>query len=250
MMRAMMRTIGVPGAVLVLTSASVILSVLITHVVSWVTHIPVTSTGLMTAILAPAAIAPLFSSLQLSALHRLDIAEQRLLELSTTDELTGACNRRHILELAEVERLRAQRSGKPLSIALLDVDGFKGINDAYGHAGGDVVLQRLAAICRGHARASDQFSRFGGEEFMFLLPETDSHSATEFASRLRAALAATSVDYGGRQVAFTVSIGVATLADEDIGSLLLRADNALYAAKRSGKNKLVVADEAAPDLAV
>ncbi len=250
MIRVMMRAFGVPGAVLVLTSASVVLSVLITHVVSWVTHHPVTSIGLSIAIIAPAAIAPLFSSLQLSALHRLDVAEQRLRELSTTDELTRAYNRRHILELAEAERIRAQRSGRPLSIALLDVDGFKAINDTHGHAGGDAVLQQLAAICRGHARASDYFARFGGEEFMFVLPDTDSSSATEFASRLRAALAATSVNYCGRPIVFTVSIGIATLTHEDIGSLVLRADNALYAAKRSGKNRLIVAEDAMPGMAV
>lgn len=246
MIRVMMRTLGVPGAVLVLTSASVMLSVLIVHIVSWVTHYSVTPTGLAIAIIAPASIAPLFSSLQLSALQRLDVAERRLRELSITDELTGVYNRRHVLELAEAERIRAKRSGRPLSIALLDVDGFKAINDTYGHAGGDAALQQLAAICRGHARAGDYFARFGGEEFMFLLPDTDSSSATEFAGRLRAALAGTSVNYHGRRILFTVSIGIATLADEDIDCLVLRADNALYAAKRSGKNRLIVAEDPMP----
>lgn len=242
MIRVYIRKLGVAWAVVALTVASIILSVIITSGAYLLSGRAVTGYSLAVASLVPAIIAPLFSWLQFSALHKLDIAERRLVELSSRDELTGAFNRRYILGVAESEHLRARRSGHAFSVAILDVDSFKSINDTYGHPAGDLVLREFAALCRRHARITDYFARYDGDEFMFVLPETDQPEAMDFAERLREAIAAASVAYRGEAIRVTASIGVAAaLRDESIDELLARADSALYEAKDKGKNALVPA---------
>jgi diguanylate cyclase (GGDEF)-like protein len=162
---------------------------------------------------------------------------------ATTDPLTGLMNRRAMLDQMNRERARADRYGQPLSALLLDVDHFKRVNDVHGHAAGDRVLRGLAALLGGKMRASDLVARWGGEEFLVVLPQTHPAGALVFAERVRAAVAASPFDIGeGKPLSITVSIGLAgTLPPILFEPLVEEADRALYEAKRSGRNRVCVA---------
>ncbi len=163
------------------------------------------------------------------------------------DYLTGVSNRRHFMERANQDLLRAARYNSPLSILMLDIDFFKKINDSHGHKAGDAVLIKLTEICQQILREVDSIGRIGGEEFAILLPETKQQEAVEVAERLRTALAMAKVplESGGLPLQFTVSIGVASLVskEDNLDVLLNRADKALYAAKDAGRNRVSVAKE-------
>lgn len=167
-------------------------------------------------------------------------ANARLSRLATLDPLTGVWNRRRFLELAEAELGRARRYGRQLGAFLLDLDRFKTINDTHGQAAGDEVLRAVVKRTREALRASDHMARFGGEEFVVLLPETDGDGTTVVAERVRASLAAAPVLVDGRPIPVTASIGVASwLAGEaSIEATLRRADLALHAAKQAGRNRV------------
>lgn len=171
------------------------------------------------------------------------IVEQQAL----VDGLTGLANRRCAEQALHVEISRAARFGGPLGLVLADLDGFKALNDAYGHAFGDDVLREFAAGLRASVREVDHASRWGGEEFMLLLPATDLSGATGVAERVRAALEArTILGPNGASVAVTASLGVATFPEHGSPEALFRAaDAALYEAKRTGKNRVVAAGEPA-----
>jgi diguanylate cyclase (GGDEF)-like protein/PAS domain S-box-containing protein len=168
--------------------------------------------------------------------------EHRLEELATKDGLTGIFNRRHFLTLAEAELSRSNRHGHQMSFLLLDIDYFKAINDQYGHAAGDEALRMFADICLGTLRISDQLGRFGGEEFIVFLPETDITGATIIADRLRLNVAAAKVKYEDVEFSMTVSIGVTQLPENsrNTDDVIAAADGALYEAKRGGRNRVVV----------
>lgn len=160
------------------------------------------------------------------------------------DFLTGAWSRRAFFELAERELSRARRTGRKLSLLLLDVDHFKNINDSHGHAGGDRVLVDIVLRADMAIRDIDYFGRVGGEEFAVLLPETDRSAAMLVAERLRSTLERTAQADSARDMpsiaAYTVSIGLAVLRDsESFQELMGRADAALYKAKASGRNTVV-----------
>lgn len=173
-----------------------------------------------------------------------DMSEQErdkteLLRLSTTDPLTGLCNRRSLLELAGHEVARARRHGTPLALLVLNMDHFKAINDRQGHAEGDRVLVRLADCLRGELRASDVAGRLGGEEFAVVLPDSPLAGALEVAERIRRCV---ETAREARPPCATVSIGVAELLPgESLDDLLRRADRALYGAKATGRNRIVAA---------
>lgn len=168
---------------------------------------------------------------------------------AVTDGLTGLYNRRHMHSVLVDERRRAQRYGHSLSVVMLDVDGFKSYNDTYGHVQGDVLLRMLSGLLRDQVRGVDIVGRFGGEEFIIVMPETPSHEAYQIAERLRLAVARTVfpgfADDPGLVVLKTISLGVATFpADsDDPHALVTLADNALYHAKRGGRNQTVLAGE-------
>ncbi|MCM0755235.1 PAS domain S-box protein [Desulfovibrio aminophilus] len=167
-------------------------------------------------------------------------AEEMLLELATTDGLTGLTNRRHFLERGRAELERARRTGRPLSCIMFDVDHFKRVNDTFGHDAGDAVLKTLARTARETLRGMDVLGRVGGEEFAAVLPETDLNAALQAAERLRLAVEFMTVEHGGRALPVTVSLGVALWRgpDESLDELLRHADQALYEAKNSGRNKV------------
>jgi diguanylate cyclase (GGDEF)-like protein len=159
-------------------------------------------------------------------------------ELASTDMLTGLQSRRHFFEIAEREFYLARRHNRPLAAMMIDIDHFKGINDTYGHAAGDVALQRLALTIREHLRGTDVVGRYGGDELVTILPNTDVESALEAAGRIRRALQDLAVESDGGPFSFTVSVGVATAeAAADLAQLLRRADRALYQAKQDGRNR-------------
>ncbi|WP_239806847.1 diguanylate cyclase [Croceicoccus hydrothermalis] len=152
--------------------------------------------------------------------------------IAETDQLTGIANRRRVTSDLVQAVLTARRERQPLSIALFDIDHFKRINDTYGHQAGDEVLKRVAATAAGAIRAHDLVGRFGGEEFVVVLPDTTAETAMSVAERVRNA-----IETGGYTPAVTVSIGIAQLTVGESGeNLLQRADQALYVAKREGRN--------------
>jgi two-component system, cell cycle response regulator len=167
----------------------------------------------------------------------------RLQYMSTRDRLTGLVNRGFFDNQAEEEMERARRYGRPMSVAMLDVDFFKKFNDSYGHDTGDAVLQLVAATLGEGVRTNDLAARYGGEEFVLLLPETDRAGAHAELERLRHAVEHAEVSLperdGPRGV--TVSTGIATFPGDgdDAARLLLRADERLYAAKQGGRNRVV-----------
>jgi diguanylate cyclase (GGDEF)-like protein len=159
-------------------------------------------------------------------------------KLSITDHLTGLNNRRSFDVAASRNVKAAIRYNRPVSAMMLDIDLFKRVNDAYGHAVGDKVLVGIAHICQKNTRSSDLVARYGGEEFCFLLSETDAQSARRLAENLRIAISALYFEFGGQRFNVTVSIGIAECAGEEdsLESLLGRSDVALYRAKEAGRN--------------
>jgi diguanylate cyclase len=188
----------------------------------------------------------IFSNSMKQSLHqrglKLKEAYKRIEELAELDELTGSSNRRCIMRMLDEEIGRAERTGAPCSIALIDLDWFKRINDAYGHPTGDEVLRTFAITTFANVRPIDRFGRYGGEEFLLVLPDASQDGACRMLDRLRAIVA--DLDWSafspGMQV--TISAGVATLrAGERADTLLARADRALYSAKAQGRNRITSA---------
>jgi diguanylate cyclase len=167
--------------------------------------------------------------------------ERHMEGLAMTDALTRLPNRRHMRELLEGERVRCARDGHPFGVVLGDIDGFKIINDTRGHDCGDHVLTEVAVALRSVLRAQDSVARWGGEEFLFLLPDTDLLGAGVVAEKLRGALVAAQISFAERHVSVGMTFGVAvctrgTTVEDAIG----RADRALYSGKHAGKNQVVL----------
>lgn len=166
-------------------------------------------------------------------------------QLATLDALTGVANRRHFFELARREVERAERYHHPLSLLMIDVDYFKQFNDTYGHIAGDRVLRTIAARLRDNLRQNDIIGRFGGEEFIVLLPETGNDQALQVAERLRGAIGGRPVATDAGEASISVSIGIASCGCDgqplSLEQLLKCADDALYVAKRRGRNQIQVA---------
>jgi diguanylate cyclase (GGDEF)-like protein len=165
--------------------------------------------------------------------HRLRLLDRANRE-SRTDALTGLSNRRGIEERLNDEVARAIRFGHPLAVLMIDLDDFKSINDRYGHAAGDDILRSTAVAIDDSVRSIDIAGRYGGEEFLVVLPETDASGAEVVAERIRASV---------ERLGATVSIGLSPLRAEDSSASILvgRADEALYEAKRTGKNRIALA---------
>ena len=163
-------------------------------------------------------------------------------ELAELDELTGSFNRRCIMRMLDEEIARAGRSASPCSIALIDLDWFKRINDAYGHPTGDEVLRTFAITMFANIRSVDHFGRYGGEEFLLVLPDMAAEKAVRALDRLRAIIGDLDWSAFSPGMTVTISAGVATLRpNETPDSFLARADSALYAAKARGRNRIASA---------
>jgi diguanylate cyclase (GGDEF)-like protein/PAS domain S-box-containing protein len=167
--------------------------------------------------------------------------EQLLLKLATTDPLTGLYNRRHYFELAEQEVARSKRYGHPLACIMFDIDYFKRINDSYGHLFGDRVLKAMVWRCRETIRQVDIFARYGGDEYIILLPETGLQCSKQLADRLCSGFQNRPLKIDEREISITLSMGVASMLGNDglaLDTLLNRADKALYDAKEKGRNQV------------
>jgi diguanylate cyclase (GGDEF)-like protein len=167
----------------------------------------------------------------------------RLFERATHDKLTGLYNRHYILERFEQELNRARRHGRPIGVVMLDIDHFKRFNDNFGHAAGDLVLRELAGVMQRVTRSSDAACRYGGEEFLLLMPETTREGTLASAEKLRQEAACLALAYEGRELGrITISAGVAVYPEHgaNADALLRAADEALYEAKGAGRNRVFV----------
>lgn len=165
-------------------------------------------------------------------------------KLATTDSLTGLYNRRHFMERAESEFQRARRYRRPLSLIMADIDRFKRVNDTYGHGAGDQVLKFVASLARAELREMDVIGRYGGEEFIILMPETGLEGARSLAERFRKRIEETVINVEQAAISITISLGVSVLQEgcETFTALIEAGDKALYEAKAAGRNRAVCVD--------
>lgn len=160
--------------------------------------------------------------------------------MATTDSLTGLANRRHFMQEGLQDLARAQRYRRPVTVALADLDHFKAVNDRYGHDAGDTVLKAFAAVVFDTLRQTDRVCRYGGEEFAFIFPETPPNVAAELAERLRQRFETTPVPLStGDSIYVTLSLGLVDASDTHLEDALRQADQALYAAKAAGRNRVI-----------
>jgi len=176
-------------------------------------------------------------------------ANRRLVRQSVTDSMTGLYNHRRLLEWLEIEFKRSERNLEPLSCVMVDIDHFKQVNDTYGHKFGDFVLQEFATLLRANIRKTDILGRYGGEEFLAILPNTDAVGAVNLAEKLRRLVEDLRIDQEGHQIRITASFGVASTSEGNVfnhDQLLQMTDKALYVAKQSGRNRVCSLTETAP----
>jgi diguanylate cyclase (GGDEF)-like protein len=184
----------------------------------------------------------------------LTVKNRLLSEVSSRDSLTGLYNRWFVMEKLDTELNRSLRHGSPMSLLMLDVDHFKRINDTWGHAAGDQVLQGIGKLLRDCCRVYDVPGRYGGEEFCIVLPETKLGNTTVVAERIRRRLEDTELPCGETSIAVTASIGIAGMDAPEDGDalspagLIERADRALYSAKNRGRNRVEMWDSALLDV--
>jgi len=164
---------------------------------------------------------------------------EEIYRLTILDGLTGVHNKRFFLEFIERELARAKRHGRPLSLAMLDLDHFKKINDTHGHLAGDTTLKRVANVIQERVRRDELLARYGGEEFVVVLPETDLQGALAFGEMIRRQVQEHVFVFDGQSIRVTLSVGVATLgSDADADALICEADAQLYKAKNAGRNQV------------
>lgn len=178
--------------------------------------------------------------------RELEVANKRLRKLSITDGLTELFNHRHVHELLRDEFERSRRTEEPLGVAMIDLDKFKNVNDTYGHPTGDVILYETARILTDTAREIDMVGRYGGEEFIAILPNTTEEEAARFAERVRTAVEGHVYRDEDSEIRMTCSSGVASFPMDAVSTpeaLLKEADEALYVAKETGRNRVIRATQ-------
>jgi diguanylate cyclase (GGDEF)-like protein/PAS domain S-box-containing protein len=177
-----------------------------------------------------------------SQLREIENLQTSLLDQAVRDPLTQLHNRRFLNEAIEQEFHHAQRASETLSVILLDIDHFKIINDTFGHLAGDTCLVMLANLIRQYIRKSDISCRYGGEEFLLLLPATNAEGATQYAERLRDLVAHQVLTVDGEQIQFTVSLGIASFPEDGASytEIINKADDAMYMSKKAGRNRVTV----------
>ncbi|WP_022963254.1 GGDEF domain-containing protein [Halopseudomonas pelagia] len=181
----------------------------------------------------------MFSYLSLFYVNTVSSAQRKLQFMATTDSLTRLFNRRHLIELAEKEIARCDRNPLRLTFLLLDIDHFKHFNDRYGHDVGDRVLERMSVVLASVLRTQDSLGRWGGEEFLAILPDTDAQQALLTAERIRVAVEEDQWECDGMPLSVTLSIGVSEYRPgEDLSVAIARADRALYQGKEGGRNRV------------
>ena len=204
-------------------------------------YTPVFKIRFFAAFLAVSMMAQVYEYSRHSSYHQLAELSRQMYADARTDPLTGLINRRAMEEILELENFRAVRSGRSFSVMLADLDHFKEINDSYGHETGDAVLVETARRLRRCLRQQDMVARWGGEEFLILLPETDATAAQVVAEKIRRQIAARPVEVGTSSIPLTMSLGVDTVHfPQPREDYLRRADRNLYRAKNAGRNRVIV----------
>ncbi len=243
MLKAFLLRFGLWGTVLLVTLLSVGMSALVSLTVNHgILHTDVSRNGWIVTVVAPLLIAPVMSYFTLRLVLQLEKLRGELQHAVHHDPLTALPNRRYFMaRLHEQIAATATDRSQPFALALLDVDDFKAINDRHGHLGGDAVLRCVAEACQRSVRRGDVFARIGGEEFALLVRDADAQVARSCAERLLHAVRELRVPMPGGSVQVTVSIGLACFGagNVSVDALFHRADQALYAAKRAGKNLLL-----------
>lgn len=182
-------------------------------------------------------------------LMAMDRLRGEVADLALLDDLTGVANRRHLLQRLSEECARSERSGEPFSLLVIDLDGFKTINDTYGHAAGDACLRHFTLMAQTRLRPGDMLARTGGDEFCVVLPSSSLREGAAIARRVLEVCRQDAVACNGNDIPIAISIGVAEW-DRSVGQfpdrLIAHADHALYAAKKNGKNDFAVYDPAPP----
>jgi diguanylate cyclase (GGDEF)-like protein len=182
-------------------------------------------------------------------LMAMDRLRNEVADLALLDDLTGVANRRHLLQRLGEECARSERSSEPFSLLVIDLDGFKTINDTHGHAAGDACLQHFTLMAQTRLRPGDMLARTGGDEFCVVLPSSTLREAAAIARRVLEVCRQDAVNCTGVDIPIAISIGVAQW-DRGVGQfpdrLIAHADHALYAAKKNGKNDFAVHDPAPP----
>jgi len=172
---------------------------------------------------------------------KLQASLETIQEMAIRDDLTGFFNRRHLMELLETENNRSIRSGSVFSLAMVDLDKFKNVNDSFGHQAGDNALKTFSSVIRTVLRKTDICGRYGGEEFLVVLTQTDLNEAKIFAERIRSRVEDSMALDFGQNTKVTVSIGLAEhQKNEDVEKTIFRADDAMYKAKKNGRNRVEV----------
>ncbi|PPE66962.1 hypothetical protein C1704_05780 [Caldimonas caldifontis] len=253
-LRRVVLALGLPRATVVLVMLVWVVSLAITYVMIRLAGQGSLGLGMVIASACVLLLGPVVGYGVLRLIFQLEASRQRIAELAVTDELTGCYNRRHFMERAELEWLRSRRHHMPLALILLDADDFKQVNDTHGHQCGDHLLREMALQCRASLRGTDVLARFGGEELIVLLPQTDLAGALAIAERIRHQVQDLVVQWQGQAVTATVSLGVAALhaSHASVDALIRDADQALYEAKRAGRNRVRGApvQELLPELAI
>ncbi len=185
-----------------------------------------------------------FRRTHFKAMHSEKQLRKLMEHLAYTDDLTELNNRRNFFSLARVEMRKSKRHSRPLSLAALDLDYFKKINDTYGHKAGDITLRKIAKLLKDFCREEDIVARIGGEEFAILFPESGLENAKQSVERLREKIEALTIEFDNHAFSLTISAGLTQIAENDstIDETLARADKALYEAKEGGRNRVVVID--------
>jgi diguanylate cyclase (GGDEF)-like protein len=242
MLHNCLKKYGVIKVTAAISLISILMSDLLVYIFDQVTRLwNIRFTPFMEAAIIPAIIVPPIIHMILQLVVKLDLAEEKLLTLSITDELTGIHNRRYFIDHACHELAKAQRYGELFSVAILDIDDFKNINDTYGHLIGDKVLVQAARICKESIRSPDICARYGGDEFVFLFPATGKEKARICLERISGHISNNPINHDGYMIKTHVSIGLAEFSNKELilDDVLKAADMALYQAKCAGKNKVL-----------
>ena len=177
-------------------------------------------------------------------LEEINLLQAELKEQSIRDPLTNAFNRRYMMEILEKELARAKRESKPFSLIMLDVDHFKEFNDEFGHQAGDLILKQLVELIQVHIRKEDTVCRFGGEEFVILLPKAQPEDAQRVAEDLRTACESMELNFKNQMLNITISLGVVggQWSAATVGEILKIVDESLYQAKNAGRNRVCLTE--------
>jgi len=250
-MRRLLNTFGPVAATSLLTVIAVLCSIGLTAILDTILKGERPFTDLVIGATIPAILAPVFFYFIIRLTVDLQRRESELRIVASEDYLTGIMNRRHLLERAEHLFNLALRYNRTMSLGMIDLDHFKSINDRYGHRAGDTALKYAALLFRRHLRNVDLLGRYGGEEFIVVMPETPSASAFQILERLRAIFKETPIPHDGLILNLTFSAGLATLDGKvgDLYELVEQADRALYGSKRGGRDRTTIyehVDEAKP----